>query len=149
MRHIILMLASFAMISTLPAGATQWITNDRGGLLVDYAERFAAASDSGERVVIDGLCLSACTLAIGMLPRGQICVTPNAVLGFHAAWRPTAHGHSVRSQFATRVIYEVYPPNVRKWIDRHDGLSEQMILLEGCELAAMVPPCDDWFVAAR
>jgi hypothetical protein len=143
MRHIILMLASFAMISTSPAGATQWITNDRGGLLVDYAERFAAASDSGERVVIDGLCLSACTLAIGMLPRGQICVTPNAVLGFHAAWRPTAHGHPVRSQFATRVMYEVYPPNVRKWIDRHGGLSEQMILLEGRELAAMVPPCDD------
>src|SRR5580700_3941691 len=104
MRHIILMLASFAMISTLPAGATQWITNDRGGLLVDYAERFAAASDSGERVVIDGLCLSACTLAIGMLPRGKICVTPNAVLGFHAAWRPTAHGHPVKSQFATRVM---------------------------------------------
>jgi hypothetical protein len=70
MRRIILMLANFGMISTLPAGATQWITSDRGGLLVDYAERFAAASDSGERVVIDGLCLSACTLAIGMLPRG-------------------------------------------------------------------------------
>jgi hypothetical protein len=41
------------------------------------------------------------------------------------------------------MMYEVYPPNVRKWIDRHGGLSEQMILLKGCELAAMVPPCDN------
>jgi hypothetical protein len=143
MRHTILLLAGFATISTLPAGATQWITSDRGGLLVDYAERFAAASDSGERVVIDGPCLSACTLVIGMLPRGQVCVTPKAVLGFHAAWHPTANGHTARGRIATQMMYEVYPPNVRKWIDRHGGLSEQMILLKGRELAAMVTPCND------
>jgi len=39
-------------------------------------------------------------------------------------------------------MYEVYPANVRKWIARHGGLSERLILLKGRELAAMVPACD-------
>jgi hypothetical protein len=38
-------------------------------------------------------------------------------------------------------MYEVYPANVRKWIARHGGLSERLILLKGRELAAMVPAC--------
>src|SRR6516164_9684431 len=63
------------------------ITADRGGLITDYAERFLSARATGEQVVIDGACLSACTLVVGMLPRDKICATPKAVLGFHAAWR--------------------------------------------------------------
>jgi hypothetical protein len=145
MRHIILLLTGLALGTTsmLHANAAQRIVSDRGGLLIDYAERFATAGASGERIIIDGPCLSACTLAIGMLPRGQVCATPNAVLGFHAAWHPTANGHTARGRIATQMMYEVYPPNVRRWIDRHGGLSERMIFLKGRALAAMVPPCDD------
>ena len=78
----------------------------------------------------------------GKLPRGQVCATPKAVLGFHAAWRPTPNGGRVTSPLATQVMYGVYPANVRKWIARHGGLSERLILLKGRELAAMVPACD-------
>ena len=75
MRHSVLLVASLAaaLISVAPAGATMRITGDRGGLIISYAERFMAARASGESVVIDGACLSACTLAVGILPRGQIC----------------------------------------------------------------------------
>ena len=41
--------------------------------------------DSGEHVVIDGPCLSACTLLTGIIPSDRVCVTQRAVLGFHAA----------------------------------------------------------------
>jgi hypothetical protein len=92
-------------------------------------------------VVIDGACLSACTLALAMLPRGQICATSNAVLGFHAAWRPTAHGGKATSSIATRAMMELYPAHVRGWIDRHGGLTPRMIYLQGHELSAMVPTC--------
>jgi hypothetical protein len=104
------------VVSISPAGATMRITGDPGGMVVDYVERFEAARASGEPVIIDGACLSACTLAIGILPRGQVCATPNAVLGFHAAWRPTANGGRVTSPDVTQAMYEVYPANVRKWI---------------------------------
>jgi hypothetical protein len=132
---------AIVVISVSSAGATMRIIGDPGGLLTAYVERFEAARASGEPVIIDGACLSACTLAIAILPRGQVCATPNAVLGFHAAWRPTANGGRVTSPIATQAMYDVYPSNVRKWITRRGGLSERIMLLKGRELAAMVPAC--------
>jgi hypothetical protein len=99
MRHISLMLVGVAAagISVSPACATVRIISDPGGAVIDYLERFEAVRVSGEPIIIDGACLSACTLAIGLLPRGQVCATPKAVLGFHAAWRPTPNGGRVTS----------------------------------------------------
>ena len=145
MRHTSLMLfigVAAAGISVSPASATVRIISDPGGAVIDYLERFEATRVSGEPIIIDGACLSACTLAIGLLPRGQVCATPKAVLGFHAAWRPTPNGGQVTSPLATQAMYELYPANVRKWIARHGGLSGRLILLKGRELAAMVPACD-------
>jgi hypothetical protein len=130
MRNTILVFAgAAAVISVWPASATMRITNDRGGKLTVYAERFEAARASGEPVIIDGACLSACTLAIGMLPPGQVCATPNAVLGFHAAWRPSVNGGKVTSSAATQALYELYPADVRDWIARRGGLSGRFIFL--------------------
>jgi hypothetical protein len=71
------------------ANATLRITEDTGGTILEYAQRYHRVRDSGERVIIDGKCLSACTMVIGMVPRNRICATPNAILGFHAAFRRT------------------------------------------------------------
>jgi hypothetical protein len=129
------------MILVSPVNATMRITADRGGLVVDYVELFEAARSSGEQVIIDGACLSACTLAIGILPRGQVCATPKAALGFHAAWRATVHSTQVTSPIMTQVMYEAYPANVRDWIAHHGGLTSRLIILKGRELAALVPAC--------
>ena len=145
MRHTNLMLfigVAAIGISVSPASATLRIISDPGGPVIDYVVRFEAARVSGEPIIIDGPCLSACTLAIAILPRGQVCATPKAVLGFHAAWRRTPNGGRATSPLGTQAMYEVYPSNVRRWIDRHGGLSERLILLKGRELAAMVPACD-------
>jgi hypothetical protein len=48
----------------------------------------------------------------------------------------------VASPLATQVMYEGYPASVRKWIARHGGLSERLILLKGRELAAVMPACE-------
>jgi hypothetical protein len=117
------------------------ITADRGGLMVDYATRFMQARESGEQVVIDGACLSACTMVIGFVPRDRICATRNAVLGFHAAWKPDGAGGKVTSAPATQALLSVYPPAVRSWIARRGGLTPKMIFLRGRELAAFVPAC--------
>ena len=117
------------------------ITADRGGLITDYAERFMSARATGERVVIDGACLSACTLVVGMLPRDKLCATPKAVLGFHSAWRPTSGGR-INSLTASQAMMEVYPAELRKWISRRGGLTTKMIYLQGRELAQIVPSCE-------
>ena len=102
--------------------------------------------NSGERVVIDGACLSACTLVLGIVPRNRICVTRRAMLGFHAAWMPGANGKPVPSAVGTQALWDLYPQNVRKWINSRGGLSSKMMFLRGSELAAMYPQCssDDW-----
>src|ERR1700730_16448360 len=143
MRHTALLLAAVAAttITTSSAQATMRISGDPGGLILQYAERFRQARASGERVVIDGACLSACTLALAMVPRGQVCATPRAVLGFHAAWRPTARGGKAPRTVATRAMMELYPADVRGWIGRHGGLTPRMIYLQGRELSGMVPAC--------
>ena len=117
------------------------ITADRGGLITDYAERFLSARATGEQVVIDGACLSACTLVVGMLPRDKICATPKAVLGFHAAWLSTRRGR-MGAPAATDYMAQWYPPAAKDWIARHGGLKPGLMYLRGPELYAIVPACE-------
>ncbi len=141
MRHSALLCAALAALWTTPASADMVITTDSGGSINQYAQRYAAARDSGKRVVIDGLCLSACTIALGIMPRGRVCATNNALLGFHAAWKPNAAGGRTNSAAHTQRLSEYYPAGVRHWIARNGGLSSEMIFLHGRELRAFVPPC--------
>jgi hypothetical protein len=103
---------------------------------------FEAMRASGEHVVIDGPCLSACTLLLGILPRDHICVTRQAVLGFHAAsYYDDTSRSLVPTREGTRLVMQVYPPQIRSWIGRHGGLRPALIELRGRELAEMYPAC--------
>jgi hypothetical protein len=126
-----------------PASATVVITADNGGRMGDYASRFLQVRQTGERVVIDGVCLSACTMVLGLVPRERVCATSRAVLGFHAAWQPDGQGGRIISAPATQVLLAGYPPAVRAWIARHGGLTPRMMFMRGSELAAIVPTCDE------
>src|SRR3954451_19721822 len=77
--------SAFLMIAAAPASAEVRILASPGGQIGPFVRLFSVVSESGERVVIDGPCLSACTLVLSMVPRQRICVTPRAILGFHAA----------------------------------------------------------------
>src|SRR5436309_14161977 len=79
--------AAMAALAAGSASATVRITDDFGGQIGRYIDRYTAMRDAGERVVIDGPCLSACTLVLGVVPRDRLCVTTRARLGFHAAVR--------------------------------------------------------------
>jgi hypothetical protein len=82
------------------------ITHNMGGhgrIFIAAAETLAARKKSG--AVIDGYCLSACAL-FADLARAHVCVTRNAVFGFH------------RSNF------ELVPPDsadIISWVDAHGG----------------------------
>src|ERR1700675_1323676 len=102
--------------TTLPASATMRITSDPGGQIGPYLENLASLRSSGEHVVIDGPCLSACTMVLGVIPRDHLCVTSRARLGFHAAWRPNEFGRQVVSPDGTELLMTEYPPQVRDWI---------------------------------
>jgi hypothetical protein len=116
------------------------ISDDRGGQIGDYLDKYHALRESGDRVEIDGTCASACTMLLGVIPRNRICVTPRAVLAIHSAWTPTSEGEQISSA-GNYYLWSNYPPAVRKWIIQHGGLHERIIYLSGPELAAMYPAC--------
>ena len=64
------------------------------------------------QVRVTGPCKSACTVLLKHLPRGNICVTPEASFGFHQALRPEM----------TRLLWRGYPADVRVWITSRGGL---------------------------
>jgi hypothetical protein len=123
------------------AAADLRIEASAGGRIGDYLDLFASVARSGERVVIDGPCLSACTLVLSMVPRERICITRRAVLGFHAAWKPDDEGRARTHVKATQLMMESYPSSVRNWIRRKGGLTSRTLLLRGKELAAMYRRC--------
>ena len=134
------------ILSTSVAAAEYRITRDHGGFVEDYKTRYAKIRDSGERVVIDGACNSACTLVLGIVPLNRICATPRASMGFHQAYydkRWTA-GLRVTSIAGTDELMSYYPPSVKDWIARQGGLSAQMKkVFNGTELWAIVDPCPE------
>lgn len=122
---------------------------DRGGDIGEYTRRIV--SGAGRAHVISGDCMSACTMWLGH--RG-VCVTPDAVLWFHAAtdrlqamrqenpWRTISHAGNA-------ALLAMYPPRVRAvvrpWLDSPDYHT-----LTGAQLAALgVPLCRGGAIAGR
>ena len=134
--------AAIAALTVTSASAAMRIAEDRGGQLGQYLQAFASVRSSGESVVIDGNCLSACTLVLGLVPRERICATERARLGFHAAWMPDRDGRPVTSPLGTQALWSIYPASVRRWINQHGGLSRKMIFMQGHELNGIVASCD-------
>ena len=124
-----------------PALAEVRILASPGGQVGPFLDLFERLRDSGERVVIDGPCLSACTLVLSMVPQSRICVTRRAILGFHAARSVDRQGQMYAEPEASELVLQAYPAPVRGWIRRRGGLSSRLLLLRGRELAAIYPSC--------
>ncbi|MET4171243.1 hypothetical protein ABIB99_002332 [Bradyrhizobium sp. LA6.1] len=134
------MLAS-ALFTTTLAMAEIRIIQSPGGEVGPFLDLFEQVRESGERVVIDGPCLSACTLVLSIVPGERICVTKRAVLGFHAARSVDRRGRFYAEPEASDAVLQAYPGPVRDWISRHGGLSSRLLLLKGRDLAAIYPRC--------
>jgi len=86
MRITPLALLLLGLVAATPARAeVLHITRDHGGYVEEYKDKYKRIRDLGERVVIDGICNSACTLVFGIVPLSKICVTPKASIGLHQA----------------------------------------------------------------
>jgi len=137
----ILLAAALCALALPPAQAEVRILASPGGQVGPFLELFARVRASDERVVIDGPCLSACTLVLSMVPNDRICVTRKAILGFHAARSVDRQGRMNAEPEASDLVLQAYPAAVRGWIRHRGGLSSRLLLLRGRELAAIYPSC--------
>ena len=115
-----------------PAGADIRIAHDTGGNVESYQRRVEAARFSGERVVIDGLCGSACTMWV-TLPASQVCATARAILIFHTVTDSLTGAPAPRWNDA---LLKAYPPNIRRAIlikSQGSGLWFDPIRLRGID----------------
>jgi hypothetical protein len=142
MTVIRLVMVTAALAAALaPLRAEVRILASPGGQVGPFLDLFDRVRESGERVVIDGPCLSACTLVLSTVPSERICVTRRAVLGFHAARSIDRRGRMYAEPEASQAVLEAYPAAVRGWISRRGGLTSRLLLLRGRELAAIYPTC--------
>jgi hypothetical protein len=141
MLRTLVAIMALLVLSATPLRADVRIVSSPGGQVGAFLDLFEAVRDSGERVVIDGPCLSACTLVLSIVPRERICVTRRALLGFHAARSVDRRGRFYAEPEASEVVLEAYPAPVRDWISRRGGLTSHLLVLRGRELTAMYRPC--------
>jgi hypothetical protein len=115
----IFLAAVASALAVPPAQAEVRILASAGGQVGTFLDLFERVRASGERVVIDGPCLSACTLVLSMVPNDRICAEPEA----------------------SELVLQTYPAPVRGWIRHRGGLTSRLLLLRGRELAAIYPTC--------
>jgi hypothetical protein len=142
MKFVTVLLAAILLLAGVGVSqAAVRIADDSGGQIGTYVAKFQHLRSSGQSVVIDGLCASACTIVLGAVPHDKICVTSRATLGFHAAYDFGANGRTITNREATILLNSMYPRPVRRWIAARGGLTPQMIFLRGKVLQAMYKPC--------
>ena len=148
MRITPLALLLLPLLATSPARADLHITRDHGGYVEEYKTKYTRIRDRRERVIIDGICNSACTLVFGIVPMNKICVTPRASLGFHQAYYDKAFtfGIKVTSAEGTSDLMSYFQQQVKDWIRRNGGLTTDMKKIKnGEELWKIVDPCPEEF----
>lgn len=148
MRIVVFLSFLLSLLASLPARADLRITRDHGGYVEEYKTKYQRIRARGERVIIDGICNSACTMVFGIVPMNKICVTPRASLGFHLAYYDKAWtlGIKVNSSEGTSDLMSYYPQPVKAWISRNGGLTNEMKKIKnGRDLWQIVDPCPEEF----
>jgi hypothetical protein len=125
-------LASLALLSFVTSAGAATINDDRGGLIRNYLDRWAEIKSSGEKLILDGLCLSACTMFTS-LP--NTCITEKVILGFHQGTNPRA----------TRTMRLMWPERLKQLVDSKGELApheeDAYTLLYYEDLKEILPVC--------
>lgn len=137
MRAILAAIALFFL--TFPANATYIISQpDPGGSVGTYMATWNQVAASGEDVVIDAPCMSACTFFLGLVPLDRVCVTPRASLGVHQL----SVGDIPDPVMSAAFYRWLYPEWVQQWIKDHGGLKEDVIFMYPEDLKGHIKLCN-------
>ncbi|MCU0826609.1 MAG: hypothetical protein MUE52_04220 [Tabrizicola sp.] len=108
------------------------IMSDGGGNIDDYADLIADLGRTEVRIL--GSCKSSCTMFLGM---PNVCVSPDAVFGFHG---PRSGDQSIRYLLSlVDKIASHHPEPIAEKFRSDWGLTRDFTWLTGAEVLAMVP----------
>ena len=125
------------------------IKRDRGGVVVKYHKMALKLEAVSTRVVIDGVCASACTAYLR-----NACATPSARVGFHSAGLTRSARKRYKTEREKRLLRSIssylngllsshYPVEVKSWILRKGGLpaDNKILWLQGREAQKVLGAC--------
>jgi hypothetical protein len=122
---VLLLCAPFAGLATAAANTeTQTVTTihfSPGGSVFEFIDQFTKIEETNGRVVIDGECISACTMVLGLVSNDRICTTDRGSFGFHTAHFSNDDGTTRFAEEGTKVMWHLLPKNVRAWL-RDQGM---------------------------
>ena len=98
------------------------IKYDEGGDIETYARHINEINRSGQTVVIDGKCMSACTMYLGA---DRVCVTPRAEFLFHGS---IPYPGETKAQ-SDKAMTNFYSPEMRAWF-YGEGIHKIIIVFE-------------------
>lgn len=84
------------------------LTVDPGGSITERMRTIELLRENNAKVVIEGLCISACTMLLS-LPNA--CMKPYTIFGFHSA----SQGFEM-SSFGNAILKRFYPPKILDWV---------------------------------
>jgi hypothetical protein len=147
----VIIAAITAAMFTLPLSVTSTaqartmrIMYSPGGEVDAFIKKFNTARRDNTLVILDGQCISACTLSASLIKPERVCVTPFAQLVFHSAWYENDEGEIKFAKDATDIIYHSYPLQLRKLLHEKGwdgGEHRALIFIEGDELLSVVRAC--------
>lgn len=144
---VLLMLAALLLSGCAGTISPVWqqrvvIKNDRGGYIHRFQLKYARWARQNKEVAVDGYCASSCTMAIGMIKRSNLCVTPRAVWGFHGSYVQTITGKQ-ENPGDTHLMTEQYTDDINAWIESKGGLHtyKTMLLLKWPETQTYFRVC--------
>lgn len=118
-------------------GGVQIIHYDMGGSVEQRIHEVERLRASGAWVRIEGTCVSACTLYLGL---ANSCVAPNARLGFHGPRTQIVGIPMPRKDFdrLSRRMATYYPSQIRRWfLSEARMITQDYYIITGAQAAAM------------
>jgi hypothetical protein len=113
------------------------ISNNGGGVVVEFALKAAEYEEAGTLVKFSGRCDSSCTLYLG-LPQRQTCINPGAYFRFHSPSAKNARATRTAQAF----MMQKYPDWVRNWIQVQGGLSSRLIKMDYAYASRFISSCE-------
>lgn len=124
------------------------IIDNPGGGLARFEEAAEAIRQGARtRIIVAGWCASACTVLLDWV-REKVCLSPQAVLGFHRGTRFQLEYADQGARFPYVIAREhfdiEYSPPIKKWIEEQGGLPENgdVVLMALSTALTIWSPCE-------
>lgn len=118
---------------------------DGGGVVTEFIEHFSEIRANNALVVVDGQCISACTLVTALDP-AKVCATPSAQFVFHSAFSRGPDGEKVFAAEITHIIWHQYPEKLRTLLTSKGWTGEErndLLFIEGDDVLKFMRRCTD------